>query len=110
MIENDLIPERLGDIAEFDIRQQLWIVSHGMQFRKISVLRLNLPYQNRAGRARPKMSQRDQAASKTMKRRVGVRSPAQPFTYASLAATLPSRTVKMSTPRKCQGCPLRILR
>src|SRR3954469_14993581 len=29
MIENDLIPERLGDIAEFDIRQQLWIVSHG---------------------------------------------------------------------------------
>lgn len=35
---------------------------------------------------------------------------AHPFTYASFAATLPSRTVKTSTPRKCHGCPLRTLR
>ena len=35
---------------------------------------------------------------------------AHPLTYASLAATFPSRTVKTSTPRKCHGCPFRILR
>src|SRR5437764_11587308 len=34
----------------------------------------------------------------------------QPFTYASFAAIFPSRTVKISTPRKCHGCPLRIFR
>ena len=33
-----------------------------------------------------------------------------PLTYASFAATLPSRTVNKSTPRRCHGCPLRILR
>src|SRR5215469_8654292 len=34
----------------------------------------------------------------------------QPLTQASLAATFPLRTVKTSTPRKCQGWPSRILR
>ena len=33
-----------------------------------------------------------------------------PFTYASFAATFPSRTVKTSAPCRCHGSPLRFLR